>query len=173
MSRCRVSPLHAMASTLAVAFALTLAPALLGCGQDEAPQPNPSNPSVAPANSPARAPVARDPERLRKELRREIELPDYYPEDAPIYPGSTTSSAGRPSGRVAAAFSTEDSTELVRAHVLGELASSGWSEVLVVEMPNGVVIHGKKDAREISVLISFVDPDTEHELTMMIVAIDP
>jgi hypothetical protein len=112
------------------------------------------------------------PELLRAELRSSVELGEDYPEDAPIYPGATTSHSGRRAGKVTAAFSTEDSMEMVSAYVSAKLKTEGWSDSTIEEMPSGAVIHAQKGTRQISVLVSSMDEGTEYELTMMIVAVD-
>lgn len=152
---------------------LLLASALLagGCtegdGSGDAPQRGATPPMVRPEG---RTP---NPSRIREELRTNVELPDYYPDDAPIYPGAATNTAGRRRGRVAAVFSSQDSRDEIFAYVKAKLPSLGWADVSVQEMPNGTVIHAIKAEREMSVLVSVMDEGTEYELTMMMVAVDP
>jgi hypothetical protein len=152
------------------ALLLMLASFSMGCSESDeaAGRPVPNGTKVGMPRD-----QVQNPDALRKELRTKVELPDYYPGDAPIYPGTMTNNAGRRNGRVTAVFSTEDSTEVVSEYILAKLGSLDWTDVSVHEMPNGHVIHAVKEVREISVLVSSMDEGTEYELTMMVVAVDP
>jgi len=110
---------------------------------------------------------------MRRQLRTEVELPDSYPDDAPMYPGALTNNAGRRNGRVTAVFSTEDGTEQVAAYLTAKIAAQGWKLFDTTEMPNGSVMNATKNDRRLSLLISSMDEGTEYELTMIIVAVDP
>jgi hypothetical protein len=110
---------------------------------------------------------------IREELRSSVELPAFYPKDAPVYPGTNTVNAGERNGRVTAVFGSEDPADRVIDYVKAKLGTLGWGEITVDELVNGSLIHAQKQARSISVLVSTMDEGTEYELTMMVVAVDP
>ena len=156
-------------STALGATAAALLLLLSGCSADEQ-----ARTEVPDQQQPQQGQEQEDgPLPIREELRRAIALPDFYPEDAPIYPNATLSNVGQPRGRVTAVFSTEDPPEEVTAYLRAKLATEGWSEHEKEEMPNGLIIQATKDERAISLLISSMDAGTEYELTMVVVAIDP
>jgi hypothetical protein len=102
-----------------------------------------------------------------------VDLPDYYPEDAPVYSGSTTNSVGWQSGRVSAVFTTGDTPEEVSSKLQESLRSNGWQDIVEAEMVNGVVVQAAKDERGISALISLMEKGPSDEVTMIMVAVDP
>jgi hypothetical protein len=157
-----------------LAPALALALLVPACSGEEPPARVPlalaklPPPVLLPEN-----PKHSDPAPMRKAIRTPVDLPDAYPDDAPIYPGAIASSSGRRNGRVTAFFSTEDLPEQVAEYQRAKLATLGWEEVAVDKMPKGQIIHAAKGDRTISVLISQLDAGTEYQLTVTAIAVDP
>jgi len=142
----------------------------IACGGDE-----PTKPAAKSAKAPMpRSQRERLPEPSVKDtLAADIDLPDYYPDDAPIYRGATVNSSGWQSGRVNVVFSTADAPSDVSGDVQSSLRSKGWGEIVEAEMVNGVVVQAEKGSRSISALISRMEGGTGDETTMIIVAVDP
>ena len=154
----------------------------LGCGgQDEASKSEP--PAAAtpkaerpkykvPPTTPGMPKKANDLGRnIQEELKVKQEVPDYYPEDAPIYPGSLPSNIRTQGSTVTLAFGTKDASAQVVDFMQSDLNSNGWTILPGQELPNGTLIQGTKDGRTISVLVAALPPDPEGESTMMMVSV--
>ena len=63
---------------------------------------------------------------IQEELKVKQELPDYYPEDAPVYPGSLPSSIRTAGSMVTLGFGTKDSVAQVIDFMESDLNSNGW-----------------------------------------------
>lgn len=154
----------------------------LGCGgQDEASEseppaeatPNAERPEYkVPPTTPGMPKKANDVGRtIQEELKVKQEIPDYYPEDAPIYPGSLPSNIRHQGSTVTLAFGTKDAAAQVIDFMRSDLNSNGWTILPGQELPNGTLIQGTKDGRSISVLVAGLAPDPEGESTMMMVSV--
>ena len=108
---------------------------------------------------------------IQEELKVKQEIPDYYPEDAPIYPGSLPSNIRHQGSTVTLAFGTKDAAAQVVDFMRSDLNSNGWTILPAQELPNGTLIQGTKDGRTISVLVAGLTPDPEGESTMMMVSV--
>lgn len=158
-------------------FGCLVAFAFVACGDDEPAKP--AAPPAAESAAQARQPVPRSQREklpapsVSESLAARVELPDYYPKDAPVYRGAKANSAGWQSGRVNAVFSTPDDPSKVSSEVQSSLRSNGWTEIVEAEMVSGVVVQAAKDDRAISALISRMEEGTPGEVTMIMVAVDP
>ena len=155
--------------TLIVAFAL----AVLGtaCGDDE---PVPVKPAAkpraaAPQPRPAQ-PTAVEPKSLAEQLAEEVDLPGFYPSDAPVYPSAKLNTAAlQPGGRASTVFSTGDSQAEVTSFLDSALPGSGWDEIQTLEIADGVIIQASKSWRKISVLVSPLEAENK---TLIAVSVD-
>lgn len=146
------------------------------CGGDEPakPQAGKAAGEAPPPPLPPRSQREKLPApSISETLAARVDLPDYYPSDAPVYDGSTTNSVGWDSGRVNAVFNTPDDPGQVSSSLQSTLGSNGWSEIVEAEMVNGVIVQAGKDDRSISVLVSRMEEGTENETTMILVTVDP
>jgi hypothetical protein len=168
-----------MACIVAAMLALSL-----GCGDEETP------PAPAPAPEPraeAQQPMDLAPERVERkrrmpepgaspaeELRADAPVPDFYPGDAPRYPGATASySAQTPDGKANILFGSEDSVDEVARFMADTLPDEGWDTDGMKEAPSGVLIEGRKGGREIAVMIRRINEGAPDAITMIAVTVDP
>jgi hypothetical protein len=149
------------------------------CGGEEPAKPVADVPTKPAADAPAKPAVKlkgreQAPEPTIEELlKARVELPDYYPDDAPVYPGATANRVNWVRGRVNAVFTTDDDPSDASGTLQSALDSSGWEEIVVAEMVNGVVLQAGKDERSISALVSRMQEGTRDEVTMIMVVVDP
>ncbi|MAI80576.1 MAG: hypothetical protein CL917_16665 [Deltaproteobacteria bacterium] len=106
-----------------------------------------------------------------EELKNKIAIPDYYPEDGPVYPGTLPSYVRVMGSKVALAFGLSDSPDKAESIVMADLKGKGWTLTPPMELPTGTVINGTKAGREVTVLISTVPEDSGGETTMMMVSV--
>lgn len=171
--------------SLRVALATGVLVAFAGCGGDEngAEHQAQSMPATSPGESaqqsiePAAEEMAVDPEssarQLAEQLRQHVELPDYYPPDAPIYPGSQPSDAQElRGGRVAVVFSSPDAVDKVSEWLRHDLPSQGWTLTVEQAMDAGMMIQAIKPNRLVSVLLSRVESGGSEPTTIVAVAVD-
>jgi hypothetical protein len=132
---------------------------------DRAPEPAPSD--IGHREATARA------ERFVDELKVKVELPDYYPGDAPVYPDTPPSAATvLPRGSVSVQFGTTDSAADVKAWVLDFLPTYGWQLTAEQDVSGGSVILAIKGQRQLKVLVSTVGT-MDDQLTMLAVDVTP
>jgi len=156
----------------------------LGCGGQDEPgereplaevTPSAERPKYkVPPTVPGMPPKATEKARtIQEELKVKQEVPDYYPEDAPIYPGSLPSSIRTQGSTVVLGFGTKDSADQVVDFMESDLNSNGWTVLPGQEMPNGTLIQGTKNGRSITVLVAGLapDPDGDGESTIMMVSV--
>jgi len=121
---------------------------------------------------PKSAPEGSD-ESPAQQLRRKAELPDDYPGDAPVYPGSEPSQVSRNEpGRMTVMFGTEDTPAEVMSYLEGSVPSAGWSVVAQQDMPTGRLLQARKGSRNLSVLLSVFDEGRDSQITMIAVSVD-
>lgn len=177
-------------------FSLIVALILLaGCGGDgdsprdrlertAAANPERSSPSPTPGSDapnagpsagapPSSPPVLPGQESPAQSLRNKIDLPDTYPSDAPVYPGSSNSHYGlSEDGRSNSLFGTDDSVEQVSEYMVDFLQENGWDGGSVQEVPQGVQLTSQKGGREMVVIIREVGAGTPDAVTMIAVSVD-
>ena len=159
-------------------FTITAAAAVLvvGCSCEEPPKPAPRKSQVAKPPAPARAPIAKSdlPPTLAEELRKRIEIPQDYPEDGPIYPGSHASTTSRIDGHLSVMFNSMDPAEDVASYTTEFLNNEGWESLSRPDLPNAVYIRANKSrGRKIAVLISDLEDTSDDPGTLIAVVIDP
>jgi hypothetical protein len=163
-----------MKSSAVLLFAVGVASLLFACSSEEEPA-KPQPPAPTPPTRQAQPPVKRPvPTTVMEQLEVEVEVPDYYPKDAPVYPGSKASRAEWQMGRVTAVFSTPDPIADVVIYMSDFLSAQGWQDVQHLEMDDGSLVEGDKttDDRSISVFLTWVDEEAG-SATMIVVATDP
>lgn len=132
-------------------------------GQDAAKKTSPPLPAKQAAAPPRQFTIA-------EQLRVKVDVPDEYPEDAPIYPGSQASSVRSQGGTVILGFGTMDAPTEVQSYIETDLGNEGWDVQPVQEMPNGVLVMGDKNGRKISVLIAEVNGNQGDANTLIMVS---
>jgi len=139
-------------------------------GGQEAEKPGQAAPAPTPPPEPTPEAGAKLPS---EQLRRHIELPEYYPPDAPIYPGTQPSEAQQlPNGRVTAIFGTPDSPEQVMTYMQEALPAQGWTITVEQSMQNGTIMQALKPERLLSILLSRYGASEAEELTIIAISVD-
>ena len=124
-----------------------------------------------PTEMPAAAPGQRPGGGIAADLRKQIELPDYYPADAPVYPGTRPSDAKiTENGHISAQFGTEDGAQQVVGFMRAKLPELGWTLGAETDMPGGFLLQGTNGDRRILVLISRIKGGETGDIT--IIAVD-
>lgn len=108
---------------------------------------------------------------IREELKVKQELPDYYPEDGPLYPDTLPSSIRVQGSQVTMGFGTKDPADQVAEYMESDLKSKGWTVVPVQEVPNGTLVQGSKDGRSVIVLVASLDGGADEDATMIMVSV--
>ena len=101
-----------------------------------------------------------------------VEIPEAYPDDAPVYPGTKPNTTEFRRGLITLAFNTEDDLETVRSWSSEFLSSNGWSDLSETALPDGTIIDARKDGRQMSVLLSTLE-ESGRQVTIIVVATDP
>jgi hypothetical protein len=149
---------------------------LIACGGDEPSKPAPAPPPPTATTTPTPSPAVKPPipKSVMEQLEVEVEVPEYYPKDVPVYPGSKASKAAWHRGRVTAVFSTPDSVADVATYMNDFLGAQGWEDVQNMEIVDGTIVQGTKRAsdRGISLLLTRVEEEGG-SATLIVVATDP
>lgn len=167
-----------LAQLLIVAIVATAFTAACSCGTEEgvetAQPTQPSEPAkqAPPLPKPAPAPKPNAPRSVEEQLAKAVEMPDFYPDDAPAYPGVNPSRVAREAGRVQATFSTDDPVNEVTDWLLEDLEGRGWTGVTTTEIEGSSVVQGFSGRRSISVLLSSIESGGK-PVTLMIVSVAP
>ena len=137
---------------------------IVACGGDEAPSaPAPSAESVpAPAAQkfvePTMPPIpSARPSNIGEELAVKVEMPDFYPADGPVFPGTSPSKVFVDGNKINVMFGTSDSPEDVLEFLNGELPRLGWDNAIVQRMSNSVTIEATKSDRSLTIMLSEFD----------------
>jgi hypothetical protein len=115
------------------------------------------------------------PKTAMEQLEVEVELPDFYPKDAPVYPGSKTNRAAWHFGQVTAVFSTTDPLADVLVYINDFVSAQGWQNIENIEFGDGgSIVKGVKgmDGRSISVMLTKREGEGR-SATMIVVSTDP
>jgi hypothetical protein len=159
----------------------------VGCGGGEEPSPKSG---TSPAQEQSAAPTGQEAEKPTavvtpptppepsitpvQELRLDRELPDYYPNDAPRYPGSTASNfAQSPNGKANLLFGSDDPVDDVAIYMAKNLSENGWSTGESQPAPDGLMMQGNKGERTINIMIRRIDDGASEPVTMIAVLVDP
>ena len=108
---------------------------------------------------------------IQEELKVKQELPDYYPEDGPLYPDTLPSNIRVKGSKVTMGFGTMDPSNEVADYMESDLQSKGWTVLPVQQLPTGSVIQGSKDGRNVTVLVSHLSEDAGEYATMIMVSV--
>ncbi len=165
-------------------IALVAAALVVACGgsdEPSAPDPTTATPqqeTAAKPKTPAPPPVPDVPKKpkkkrlsLEEQLAVKVEIPDYYPSDAPVYPsGHAVDARVAKNGQANVSFTMDDDVNTVTDWVKSNLSSKGWNVVMEQELDHGFILMGTKDARKISVLTTAVERAGK---SVMAVAVTP
>lgn len=94
------------------------------------------------------------PPTITGELAVKIEMPDFYPADAPVYPNTAPSKSFVKGDRINLMFGTSDSVEQVLGFLTDELPRLGWDNAAVQRMTNIVSIEATKPGREMTIVLT-------------------
>jgi hypothetical protein len=136
-----------------LACGIALASIGWACSGDEGTPPEPSASPAEPAQAqPApneAAPPAATPAAPGDSVASEGVIPEGYPTDVPVYPGSTPgSSMTMPGLGVFATFESDDAVEKIVEHYRTELTKGGWS---VTDSADGGGVDATKGNRSVQV----------------------
>lgn len=183
----------AVAATLVV---IALALALPGCsgdedldsaptpGETEAPAPvakeapaaasQPSRDALPPKRRQAPMPEVTDRVSVSEQLRATIDLPEFYPEDGPVYPGAKPSQAQQqPNGKVSLMFGTDAQAEEASRVMIEASEAKGWQVVSTDEFDGGILTRAQKDGRNLMILSSRLTEGDGDEITLVAVNVEP
>lgn len=140
---------------------------LLACGEDKPSQPKPApaatsgSPEPAPPSDIIMPPLPSEvgQRTITGELAVKIEMPDFYPADAPVYPNTAPSKSFVKGDRINLMFGTPDSVEQVLDFLTDELPRLGWDNAAVQRMTNIVSIEATKPGREMTIVLTRFEGD--------------
>lgn len=172
---------------LAGLAAMTL---VIGCGGDDETLPEPSDrtrateEAAAPAKprtepAPSKAPAAdnsRPPgvPSVADQLAESVELPDYFPEDAPVYPGAKPSQVQqRGNGRVSVIYGADTTPEDAAQVMVEASEAKGWSIQSNNALEDGYLISGSKNGRNLMVLTNRIEEAGSDAVTIVAISVDP
>jgi hypothetical protein len=158
--------------TLFTAVAASLL--MIGCGDEES-TPDPETPIARSAPGTASKPVEgntivqkTDPDgkamhltatspagkKFQASIGGEVDVPDEFPEDVPIFPGSTPmASLSAPDGFIVTFKSTEEQ-QVIFDFYKSKLSAGGWEIVENAMGGNQLTIDASKDDRTVSVIVA-------------------
>jgi hypothetical protein len=164
-------------ATVALGLGLGL---VLACGSDEssAPDPTPVPAERAAAVEPKAQPSVVLPtipsplrETISAELAAKIEIPDFYPEDGPVYPGTLPSKSFVNGNVVNLMFGTSDSPDQVLEFMNKEFPRLGWENAAVMRMSNVISIEATKPGRSLAVILTEVASGSPEQTTLIAISI--
>lgn len=97
------------------------------------------------------------PSNIGEELAVKVEMPDFYPADGPVFPGTSPSKVFVDGNKINVMFGTSDSPEDVLEFLNGELPRLGWDNAIVQRMSNSVTIEATKSDRSLTIMLSEFD----------------
>ncbi len=171
-------------ATVALGLGLGL---VLACGSDESSAPDPTpvpaespaavkseaqrSPAIPaiPATMPAIPPPLR--QTISAELAAKIEVPDFYPEDGPIYPGTFPSKTFVNGNAVNLMFGTSDTPDQVLEFMTKEFPRLGWENAAVKRMSNVISIEATKPGRSLAVILTEVASGSPEQTTLIAISI--
>jgi hypothetical protein len=153
---------------------------VLACGSDEPSTPDPTpvpGESAAAVDPEARPSVVmpKIPSGLRQtitaELAAKIEIPDFYPEDGPVYPETSPSKTFVNGNVVNLMFGTLDTPEQVLEFMNTEFPRLGWENSAVVRMSHVISIEATKPGRSLTVILTEVASGSPEQTTLIAISI--
>ena len=152
----------------------------MGCGGDDsiasrsAAAPTESSPAKGHAD-PAdikMPPIAPNgPQSSAQQLAAKIELPAFYPSDAPVYPNTPPSKAFIKGEMVNLMFGTKDDANQVLDFMKSELPRLGWKDAVVERISNVSTMSATKSERELTILVTELDAGTPSQTTLIAVSV--
>jgi len=136
-------PIASAAALLGCLFAL-------GCGSGDSPAPEPATAPTPEAAAAVPAPPAApgETESIPEATATEGVIPEGYPSDVPVYPGSAPGPAmAMPGLGVFATSDSGDTADAILSHFRGELTKAGWA---VEDAPAGG-LDATKEGRSVQV----------------------
>ncbi len=135
---------------------------IVACGGDEAPPPassateSPAAPVVVRKAPDAIMPAipSRRPSTVEQELAAKVEMPDFYPADAPVFAGTPPSKVFVEGDKINVMFGTNDPLEGVLEFLNGELPRLGWDNAIVQRLSNSVTVQATKPGRELTIMLT-------------------
>jgi hypothetical protein len=171
----------------ALLLAASAATFLLACGEGTPTSPDPSQSvskpaatnavaertpnsgSVQPPKMPPMPP--RQPSTIAAELAQKIEMPDFYPSDAPAYPDTPPSKVFVNGDHVNVMFGTSDSGAAVVDFMAEEIRRLGWDNVDVQRMSAVVSIEAKKNSRDLTIVVTEINSGAPNQTTLIAVSV--
>jgi len=160
---------------------------LAGCGAEEQVESTP--PAATPTSqhstpTPEKAPVPAEVETgeapsegfvvAEEQLRVQIEIPSYYPEDGPVYPGLNPSQTQQmPDGKVSLMFGTEVMADDASSVMVEEAEAKGWTITSEDVVDRGHLVRAEKDGRQLLILTNRIDGGGSAPLTLVAVSVEP
>jgi hypothetical protein len=95
-----------------------------------------------------------------------VALPDGFPKDVAIYPKATVVTSATVEKAMTAMLKTADSAQKAEAFYKDKLKENGWKIESSMNMPQGMMLHGKKESRSLTVVISAEANETMINLTV-------
>lgn len=150
-------------STYLLAAGLMTALLFTACGGEE-DVPTPAAPKTATKTTPVPAPPQPAPPVTPDELpppvddivaqfEGKIDLPDYYPEDAPSWPGvQLTEARLTADGKASVVWSIADTEEAIQEFAKSSMAENGWEIIFDEQLDHGHMIQAKKGERLLSLV---------------------
>ncbi len=161
--------------------AAAAAPLLIGCGSEES-APAPQEPVARPIREAPPAPKQRnkivekmDPDgkgmhltatsptgkKFRASIGDEIEIPDEFPKDVPIFPGSTPMAfMSAPGEGIIVTFKSGEGQQDIFDFYQSSLADGGWAIVEDTKFTGQLSLDAIKDNRKVSVIVAGTKGDS-------------
>lgn len=133
----------------------------------------PSAPDSAAAPDPGE-PAPSDRPGVEEQLRATIEVPDYYPEDGPVYPGAKPSQSQQmPNGKLSLMFGTDAPAEEASRVMIEASEAKGWKIVSTDEFDGGLLTRAQKGDRDLMILTSRLKEDGQDAITLVAINVEP
>jgi hypothetical protein len=94
------------------------------------------------------------PSTVEQELAAKVEMPDFYPADAPVFAGTPPSKVFVDGNTINVMFGTSDPLEGVLDFLNGELPRLGWNNANVQRLSNSVTIQATKQSRKLTIMLA-------------------
>lgn len=111
---------------------------------------------------------------VEDELRAQVEIPSFYPEDGPIYPGVEPSRGEQlPDGRVSLMFGTDALADEASDVMVEAAEARGWTIHGEDVVDRGRLVRAEKDGRQLMILTNRVEGGSSNPVTLVAVVIEP
>ena len=169
-----------MSARLLVLGAAAAGVVALGCGGDDstasraATAPTESSPAKGyadPADIKMPPIASNEPRSSEDQLATKIELPAFYPSDAPVYPNTPPSKAFIKGKIVNLMFGTKDAANQVLDFMKSELPRLGWKNAVVEKFSNVSTMSATKPGRKLTILVTELDAGTPSQTTLIAISV--